>query len=119
MGLAGPIVKYIVLIAVIAAFFYFRMIKGRRKPRQIHGRDRLHAAFKQRRRKRLASATTWEDRRALMRNSHGGRRIRPDLLSGRPGGASGGAAGDASAGGRAGGGRKSGDAGRSSPGAGA
>ena len=88
MGIPGPALKHIVLIVlivVIVGFAYFRMTKGRCKRRQLHGRDRLHAAFKQRRRTRLCAATTWEERRRLMGDYHAGRRIRPELVSARAG----------------------------------
>ncbi len=85
MGLSGPMFKYVLLLIAVLAYFYYRMIRGRRRRRELHGRERLHAAFRQRRLERLSSAATWEDRRRLRADPHGGRRIKPELLKKKPG----------------------------------
>jgi hypothetical protein len=82
MGLSGPMFKYVILLVAVLAYFYYRMIKGRRRRGELHGRERLHEAFRQRRRDRLSSAATWEDRRRLRGDPHGGRRIKAELLKG-------------------------------------
>ena len=93
MGPMGLLLKFVLLLVAVLAFFYYRMIKGRRRRRELHGRERLHAAFRKLRRDRLSTASTWEERRRLREDPFGGRRIRPELLQGGLGSHSGGADG--------------------------
>ena len=91
MGLPWSVLKYILLCGLVAALLYARMILSRRRLRQSHGRDRWRAAFRQRRRDRLAAAETWEERRRIQQETQGARRIRfriePGGDAGEPGGA--------------------------------
>jgi len=84
MALSGPLFKYLILFVAVFAYIYYRMIKGRRRRSELHGRERLHAAFRQRRMDRLSSAATWEERRRLRQDPQGGRRIKPELLKEKP-----------------------------------
>ncbi len=86
MELPWPALKYVLLIGLIAALLYVRMLMSQRRTRQPHGRDRWRADFRQRRRDRLAATTTWNERRRVQQEMEGGRRIRFEFV---PGGAAG------------------------------
>ncbi len=84
MGLPLPAFKYLLLVGLIVALLYARMILNRRRPRELHGRDRWRADFRQRRHDRLTAAGTWEERRRIRQQLEGPRRIRFRI---EPGGA--------------------------------
>jgi hypothetical protein len=67
--------KYLLLLVVIIGWFYFRLMRSMKKRGKLHGPHLWRESLRERRRERLRSAETWEERRKIKAGIDPDRRI--------------------------------------------
>jgi hypothetical protein len=85
MGISFDTFKYLLLLVVIIGWFYFRLMRSMKKRGKLHGPHLWRESLRERRRERLRSAETWEERREIKSGIDPERRIAQRYLNDKSG----------------------------------
>lgn len=66
MEITFPVFKYFIILILVVAWIYFRLLRSKKKRGEKHGRELWRNSFRKRREESVKGAQTWDERRRLV-----------------------------------------------------